>query len=196
MIVNDEARQARVAQARKRDDTLQANFNNVTREIKDAGLIDKTNTLLQMGKMMLTPDFEQKLFPLNKGFVAETFPHDSSKRALYIVDLRGKFHVMSYESAWMPERSVMTHKTVRVPDPKLSSMSGRDVPSSDPDALKPGWMDVQIPGREAVRGWRTVLARLIQNDLITLSDSDRVFGGDNTPEWQQNTGAAGYTRPW
>lgn len=196
MIINDEQRQVKVAFWKQRENNAETSFAQIKSEIRDAGHIDKTNAQAQLGRMMLTQDFEQKLFSLNKNLTAETFPKDPSKRALYITDQRGKFHLLSYEAVWMPERSVMTYTVKRVPDPKMTRLSAKERPSDDPDALQPGWIEVPVPGREAVRGWRTVLARLVQDKIISAAQVARVFGDDDTPEWRTHVHGAAFARPW
>lgn len=66
----------------------------------------------------------------------------------------------------------------------------------DPNATRPGFVRKALAWSESVRGWRTVLVKLVKAGFLTVSQVEREFLNDNTPEWKQHMGFGETTRPW
>lgn len=144
---------------------------------------DATNYLARLGRPMHADKFIQKLHKLNSNLVFERSVNYPRLTGIYvhhpITDLErlmGKEerrHVCGMESEWMPEFSQSHHKTERVPD------------TSNPGQMK----DVRTFTGET-RGWRTVLARLIRERLVSKELADKEFSisaGRQSYNWKELT---------
>jgi hypothetical protein len=119
--------------------------------------------------------------------------------------------LVPYERGWTPEHSIMMLVEKEIADvdvlSRRKSISRADLPKSeyirgegfvfDPTVTRPGFRKIKQVGREVTRGWRTVLIRLLVQGVITLTDVERVFGSDNTPNWAMHTGKHNHNYlPW
>jgi hypothetical protein len=178
---------------------------------------DPTNAPARFGRAMSASELENKLAKLNPKlrFLYPDLSLNPSKKVLAIEHPDGSLEkLFPYESGIMPERSIMSRKVLDVPDSRLIGKTStgamfhidrRDLPPHeitrtgvefDPSVPLPGFRRVSVPWREEVRGWRTVLLRLIAMRLISPEGAERVFGSDNTPEWKGSTGKGRKERPW
>lgn len=175
---------------------------------------DPTLIRYRLGKTMTTEELEPRLLKLVPTLQFEFHPRNKTKKALYNVDQRGKIYLGAYESnamGPMPERSIMTFKYEDVPDPTFFKdgpdkkfIDRKDLPAfdektgewKDPDALLPGFIRVKKPHGLAVRGWRSILIRLVLEGLTTPEAVEREFGSDDTPEWKGHMGKGPIIRPW
>jgi hypothetical protein len=66
----------------------------------------------------------------------------------------------------------------------------------DANVGRAGWQQHTLAWGEAVRGWRTCLVRLVQDGFLTVSQVEKEFLSDNTPEWARHTGKKSIYRPW
>lgn len=57
-----------------------------------------------------------------------------------------------------------------------------------PDSERPGFKKVVQPGREGLRGWRTVLAKLVMEGLLTPTQAEKEFGFGEGAAWAKHTG--------
>lgn len=169
---------------------------------------DPTNAPARLGRPMSSSDLESVLSRLNpslrfiwgglntsKKWLARALPDGSLER------------LFPYEAGIMPERSIMSRKRLEVPDPSvlrpgptgfMGHIERSDVPDGTgaPDGPAPGFRYVDVPWREEVRGWRTVVLRLIVLGLISPADAERAFGHDQTPEWSSRVLGHDARRPW
>lgn len=78
----------------------------------------------------------------------------------------------------MPEFSIMATVEEEVPIFENRVMSLDD----------PSMEVVKRPGREILRGWRTLLLRLVKFGFLSLGDVERKFGSCERPSWVHHTG--------
>lgn len=143
------------------------------------------NAERQAGRRLTATEFINKLRKINPDFVLDPHPGVSApkdtmfhklnfdKACLNIFLPDGKKHFLIVcEGDIMPEWTIMATKEVLAP--------GRV-----PNGL---WDKVKIPHHKEKRGWREVLMFLITRRLITLADSDRVFGPSDRESWKIITG--------
>jgi hypothetical protein len=57
-----------------------------------------------------------------------------------------------------------------------------------PDSERPGFKKVVQPGREGLRGWRTVLAKLVLEGLLSPAQAEKEFGSGQGAAWAKHTG--------
>ena len=111
-----------------------------------------------------------------------------------------------YNIGVIPERSICARMQKDVLDLSKVVYSRADLPKYefvpgegyvwDPTTPAMGFKRVDIPHREIKRGWRTILLRMIVEDVLPLAAIERVFGSDNTPNWQQHTGKKDWRLPF
>lgn len=141
------------------------------------GSFDTTDLMVQMGRPLTSQELRARLAKLNSNLQFELSPGDKSKMGVYVIENRDgqtvKRFVCGMESGFSPEFSVRHFKVKRVPDPY------------QPNA----WREVREFYRET-RGWRTVLARLLRERLLTLPQIEVAFdtlGGRDSQNWQRLT---------
>lgn len=139
------------------------------------GDISTANSLAQLGRPMSSADVITRLKRMNNNLHFERAIADPKLMGIYLIrsEEPKKRFVCGMEAGYMPEFSVQHTKQKRVPDPD-----------------NPGrWLSVpEISGE--TRGWRTVLARLLRNRLITMPQIDRYFNpsyGRSSERWQRLT---------
>lgn len=172
---------------------------------------DPTNTLARLGKPMTTEVLEEKLRRINPNlrFFYNRFNSTKKWCALYDPGEKKLVKLFPYEAGLMPERSIMSRRVLDVPDthlPSVPHIERADLPDYeyipgkgeffDPSRPLPGFRRVEVPWREEVRGWRTVVLRLIVLGVIPATAAEKVFGPDDTPEWAGHMGKREKTRPW
>lgn len=157
----------------------------------------------QLGHVLSSTEMEarlRKILPSSCVFIDN--PWRFGFRAVVRLTREGQETLVPYEKGPMPEHSVMSCNWKEVPDPDYISRKralGRDsltkhewVPGEgfvfDENEPRPGFLKVRQIGRELKRGWRTVLIKLIQSNVLTLGDAERYFGSDDFPTWQYHTG--------
>lgn len=164
------------------------------------------NPQLQMGRAMMPGELERKLTSINPNFIYEVHARNKTKKSIYLPVAGEKKHLVIYENSYMPEHSIMRLVKKDIRDMSVNSLDRKDLPKHewspernewvfDDSAPMPGMKRVLICDRELVRGWRTVLLRLIQNKYITISDAERVFGTCNDSRWAYHT-KGNLKSPW
>jgi hypothetical protein len=149
-------------------------------EARHASLVASKDTSVanedrQKGRVFTATGFMRKLRKLNRDLVLVPHPHQEGIGNLYLEVGDQRVHLFPCQSDWMPEWSVMGRGEVRRPD----------------DIARPEgfWSKIPVPWREVRRGWRTVLARLVQKRLVSLEAAEREFGAPTDREsWALLTG--------
>jgi len=171
---------------------------------------DPTKAINQLGSVMLSSDFELRIKKLCPSLTSIDNNYVQNKRALGYYDAKGWHTLVVYEKGYMPERSILRSQTELVPDMsyekenksinRLDMPQGTFVPNKGwvyPEGtVLPGWKKVRHPYGEAVRGWRTVLLRLIHLRQTTPDAVERLFGSDNTAQWAAHTGKQSVSVRW
>ena len=84
-----------------------------------------------------------------------------------------------------PEHSIMEELIQEIPF--LGSHMTPDTPA---------FTQVRVPGRELIRGWRTVLLRLVWAGATTPTAVENLVGHSPRAAWQQHLGRAAATLPF
>jgi hypothetical protein len=137
------------------------------------GGISTANALAQLGRPMSSADVIARLKRMNPNLHFEVAIMDRTKMGVYVLTGEGKRFICGMEHGYMPEFSYQHTSPRRTPDP--------DNPGN--------WLTVQVISGET-RGWRTVLARLLRERLITLPQIERYFNpayGRSSERWQRAT---------
>lgn len=137
------------------------------------GQVDVTNPQAQMGRAMSSDLFIKKLKKLNPQLHFEVAINDHNLMGVYgpgenEYGTTTKAFICGMTHGWTPEFSIRLVETRQVPD-------GRG-----------GYQEVRMLRKE-VRGWRTVLARLIRAGRIGLSAAEKEFEinrGRDSQNWQ------------
>lgn len=141
------------------------------------GNFDTTDNESQLGRPMTSDDVKRRLGKLNKNLHYEVSSADTSKLGIYVIENRpdslgvmqkGKRFVVGMQNGWMPEFSIRHYVNENVPNAS-------------------GEWEVQKKFTKETRGWRTVLARLIKEKLITRAKADAYFAvnaGRSSRNWQ------------
>ncbi len=198
MIVNDTERQEITAARNHRDSNMENFLHCSQEEVKDHVYTARLSDPSRLGAPMFPAEFERRLKRLNANLFFEVIAENPTHKRMSTLDQRGRHVVCVYENSLMPERSIPRIRTMEVPDVNWDHSKTKriDFNFADEEALKPGWRKISIPWGESKRGWRTVLVRLIQAGLITVTQAETEFGADETPEWRQHTGKGEFTTPF
>lgn len=195
-------------------------------ELRDAPFItDLVTQKEQAGQILTTQQFEDKLRRLLPDMKNETFTAlDGTKKRYAILAPYIKESRFVYDYPVLPERSVREVIKKRKivdgvittnPDAKpmitRSDLPKHKVigPSFDENGnvkdigrvewesdLPAGMEEVIIPGREVIRGWRTVLVMMRHCGYLTPHQIEREFGADNTKAWAKHMGKQEIVLPW
>lgn len=136
---------------------------------------------------------EQRLKSLNPNIIFVWNSFNSTKKCIYY----GETHI-PYEAGIMPERSIMGRKTEEVPvgdvydNPKFV-LERKDLRK---DGKNPWMKTIQVPWREEVRGWRTVLIKLVACQAITPTQAEQMFSAADNSAWQNGMGKAKHLLPF
>jgi hypothetical protein len=219
MILNTDVRQARTAFERNSDGEKQKALDYAQFALAhQVNLKDLENNptiyARQLGKAMTHQEFERKLKKIDPNFTSATYVNGlgERKRALHH-NLLG--YLFSYEEGVMPEFSVKTTREVIIESPKTRSrdyvLQRADLPKSEwvphtfnpdgslkelghferePGALSPGFEKIQEEYHEKIRGWRSVLSKLIigKHQILSVTAVEKEFGGCDRLSWAENTG--------
>lgn len=199
----------------KREKQRQIDAKQLEELLANSVLLDKmpqdpTKAINQLGSVMLSSEFEARIKKLcpSLSFIDNHYRQD--KRAIGYYDSSGWHTLVVYEKGYMPERSILRSQEELVPDMSYEMQNRRlnrlDMPKGEfvpgkgwiyPEGtILPGWKKVRHPYGEAVRGWRTVLLRLIHLRQTTPDAVERLFGSDNTAQWAAHTGKQNITVRW
>lgn len=169
---------------------------------------DPTDVLRRMGAPMTSTELESRILRLTSSVLFEdhpdnhlrkfasaffTSPSQSSlpfslltpKRLAYRIRQDGRREFLfAFEKGIMPEYSILRRVTREVWDGKTTHIDRRDLGRD----THPGRVRVDLPWREEVRGWRTVLLRLVECGILTLEQVERAFGPGQSTFWAARLG--------
>lgn len=166
-----------------RNEHLTAEKDHLKREsdpiAPDAAGVDVTNSGARMGRSMTAWTFTEKLQKIAPFLYFERSNSDPSKTGIYVrahrrdVSLyKGDLQfICGMESGIMPEFSIIEAEAKLVPDPNAK-----------------GGRRMEYGMAREVRGWRTVLARLLKNQILTAGQIEKYFQislGRDSAKWQQ-----------
>lgn len=140
--------------------------------IEDDNSADVTSPEQQLGNSLSFSYIKKRLMKCNPNFHFERSINKPDRYCLYLLGGGRKDFVMAMEAGYSPERSVRAVREEELPDP------------NNPE----GTITHRVPYKEATRGWRTVLARLIRKRLITVEQARRYFPinkGHNSRNWHR-----------
>lgn len=174
-------RQRQITRAREQQhrtrEMVRANREAKERTVANDGLLVTTDMAQQWGCPMTSVQLFEKLKVLNPGLIYEVTKNNDRLAGLYRmkdvledgVTRRKKAFICGMERGFMPERSVRV--------PRIEKVAGED-----------GLTEVHTFDHE-IRGWRTVLARLIQERLITKTQAETAFplSDGQSSNWQRLT---------
>ena len=180
MLIIDEAKARELARQKVIEKTREVTLGGAENEARDAHMVvdphkSVANVARQTGRKFTPQEFMKKLNTLNPDLRLDPHPgfmvpkhisRDKGVMSLVIGGLKTMLFVCEYD--WLPEWSIMTTKTIRVP-------------RSNPDEP---WQEVKIPHFEEKRGWREVLLMLAHKGLIGPEATERVFGAGDRPSWR------------
>lgn len=165
-----------------------------------------TNVMRQMGFPLTAAQFESKLKRILPNMHTEFNFFRPDKKALYVIDRRGKNYVCPYESGLMPEHSILAQKTEEIWDGTTFHINRKDMPRAewipgkgfifDERDQRPGVKKIQVPWHEVQRGWRTVLIYLVKQGFLSPAQVEKEFGTKDRIEWAQNMGRREHVTPW
>jgi hypothetical protein len=178
----------------------------------------------QAGKKMTSKVLEDILLKLDKNFLFEVVPGNPTKKYLWHNRPGGRVKICLYENRDemnpMPEFSIFDTKDEVMIDPDVQSVSRKDLPrtiwkglemETDPNSPNygdvrgegyefvgdsPGRTTIKRPWHELVRGWRSVLARVVSDGLATPEAVERLVGGSDRLSWANITGKAQHALPF
>lgn len=139
------------------------------------GAVPTTSQEAQLARVLATSEVKARLLHCNPNFHFEVSRSDPDKTGIYILENKdgasSKRFICGMETHYQPEFSIREDTVQRVPDPR-----------------NPGeWLNVPVITVEKFRGWRTVLARLLRERLITESQIEQYFKvsqGRSSANWQ------------
>jgi len=191
MLTLDTSTQAKWRGAAKKESSHESLQTELAAEIRSNTITvapdadrDITNLQARMGRPMSSKDVIDRLKKCNSNFVFERSNADATKMGVYIMRdeklptggfEKKKMFLCGMEAAYMPEFNIV-HKTAKqVPNPELL---GNAKPVGEVN-----WISVDTYGGET-RGWRTVLVRLMHQNLINRHQVEKYFGWAPTHQSQ------------
>jgi hypothetical protein len=153
------------------DQAISEKVKQMEATVQEDDGVSVTNSLAQTGRAMTSSEVILRLKKMNRSLWFEPSILSPSVMGIYVILGDEKKFICGMERGWMPEFSIRHTKDEEVPDG-----SG-------------GWRKVATFQRET-RGWRTVLARLLRDRLISMPQIDKFFnplGGRSSQNWQTLT---------
>lgn len=155
------------------DEALLRELEQNAHAVSADGEIDTTSSEAQVGRATTSQEMEKRLVRCNNRLYFEVSRGDPSKVGIYHIEDRRLRHVCGMENGWMPEFSIRHFQEIRLPSPSIEGE----------------WITRRTFTKET-RGWRTVLARLLREKLITSSQIEagwKVSRGRTSEKWQRAT---------
>jgi|SRR5579883_2784268 len=178
--------------------------------LKDDDL-SPANIERQFGQKLSATELETKLKKINPNLIFETIVENPGHKRLSELRRGEKVIICTYPNGIIPEHSFMRVKEEVVQDMNFYNsttatfhLDRKDLPKHEFvegegikwDGLPLGFKKVLIPWGEYLRGWRTVLIRLVEAGAATPTQVEKIFGSDNRPEWAAHMGKQNIELPW
>lgn len=191
--VRDEANLKRDAYIKRIEKQKQEKIQWLKEQESDCVYVEKdyispANSDRQLGRIMNTLDFEKKLKLLAPDLDFIYNPFNPAMKAVYITRNGQRDYLGAYHAGFMPEHSIVKIKEEMVWDPEATRkpLQRADLPKHEfvpgkgivweEGAVRPGWKKIKKPAGELKRGWRTVLIRLVKENVLTPLQVDLNFG--------------------
>lgn len=200
-------RQAMAAAVERHRDEIRRAYENLLRLSVwvDDDKEDPTNTLARLGTPMTNVELEARIRKMAPNLLFENHPENKARKAVisfasqagiphswmtpkrcaYLVKPSGeKQFLFAFEAGIMPEYSILRRISRLSWNGKTTHIERADLKGSTP----PGMRVLNLPWREEVRGWRTVLLRLVECGILTLEQVESSFGPGKTRSWASKLG--------
>ena len=139
---------------------------------------DPTNFTRQLGKPMANQKLEALISKLNTSIQFAWHPKVSYNKRFAFVEDAGKRRTLAvYEAGLLPEFSIMGGATHKIPNPDRHEYSKKEILD---DAH---YITYRHPDVEVYRGWRTVLAMLVLQGMISKERLDRLTQPTTREGW-------------
>lgn len=158
--------------------TREGQQHEVARMLRDQAFVSNWETSVsnaerQMGLVKDYRTLDKELRELNPQIRLVPNPRNSTKAHVVVQGV-----IKRATERTMPEFSIMATVEEEVP-----IFENRTISLEDPS------MKTELrPGREVLRGWRTLLLHLIRDGHLTLTAVERKFGSCDRPTWVHHTG--------
>lgn len=161
---------------------------------------DPTNIQHRMGRGMSSEDLKTKLESLSYYVKVEPHPTNEKMYVVYSIKNNTKRYVAAFEKGIVPERTLMNTREIEDVDsstlnpswtPKKIDNTVKDINGIiqiDESGPRPGLTKFIIPWNIIKMGYRTILLRLLNENLVSITKIEQTFESDNTPEWAAKTG--------
>lgn len=145
------------------------------------------NFLRQWGTPMHARELEKKLLQLSPYLGFEFNPRRGKMELFHILPDSTRNSMGFYEPDWMPEYSLFNVREKWTPAEGVNRITRKEVEESNGHA---GFKKVVEPWNEVIRGWRTVVAKVVIARLTTPDAAERLFGTSNRATWAAKMGKA------
>lgn len=167
----------------------------------------------QIGTPMSASALEEKLKKHFPNLVFVVNPNNPAMKMMYVRRNGALDPICAYHNGIMPEHSVMRMKEILVPreefirGPGIGHVNHKDLPLEktefvpgagyvDQDGVPLGFRRELRPWGEEIRGWRTVLVKLVVSGIATPAQIERIFGSANRRAWAEHMGKREKSLPW
>lgn len=161
-------------------EAIQESVEAERRDLAPDGDADVKDSLAQMGRPLAATEVHRRLLKLNRNLHFERANADPNLYGVYVIENRrnpatgntetNKRHLCGMGAGMLPEFFQPHYRERRLPDPQND---GQYITVLEADGC--------------TRGWRSVLAILIKERLITESGASRMFdvnAGRSSEKWQ------------
>lgn len=152
-----------------------------------------SNGQRQMGNGMLAPVFKTLIEGLHPKLRVDHHPY-SEDLCVWFLKRAENWEWDERSKTFGGEQKVFVTAVRDTVVPEWSIMSTRLVKSYDPSRNvgigNLGYTWVEVPYREETRGWRAVLAKLLNSEIVTLNQVQRAvdkYGSSDRPSWAAKT---------
>lgn len=196
MLIRDEQNQRRAAQWASQEATLE---RTVEAEQNQLGVHFENeewewttlNADLMRGRGMQWTQFEHELREVRPDITILDHPR-MPMRCIYVSEDGKLEHIASYQRAWLPEHSIRSCVEDWEYDWSIMGVGGKGLNGRDFDGKSPAPNKRRVikSWHEALRGWRTILLRLMADGVLTVTEVEAKWGkpskadGPGYQNWQ------------